>query len=301
MSANDATGGEKENPNFDSPNISGAVEEEQAEKKAAEEQRRKEETVEIDGVPIEEKDQKYKTKDILKKEKTEYFVKIEGAEERARAASQAKDEMAAYLDVTAEEEYKKTVRDTKKKEKKANRAQSRKKIKDKLWKGPRKILTILVIIMVLAGIGYGTYWLTIIRPVQIAEEEKQKAIDDGIDMINSLNMAREIYLSGDIAAGDAEVERLIASTDDPKLKADCYSFRSRIYLQLGDAYIDDAISDAEAAEGLVGTYETAVELYELGKRFNRQDLVDKYYQIAVERAEQRDSGDDGDDDYVGEG
>ena len=122
MSANNAKGGVNNNPNFDSPNITDEEELERLEKEVETERRRKSETVAIDGKPIDKKELKYRSEDIDKREKTEYFVNIEGAEERARAARRAQDEMAAYLDVTAEEEYKEGVRKARAEQKRATEA-----------------------------------------------------------------------------------------------------------------------------------------------------------------------------------
>ncbi len=125
MSAYDAKGGDSSNPNFDSPNISDEQDQERirAELEAAE--RRERETAKIDGMPIEEKDQKFKSEDIGKREKTEYFINVEGAEKRARAIRQANDEMAAYLYVTAEEEYKEGVRKARKESEASKKEQKR--------------------------------------------------------------------------------------------------------------------------------------------------------------------------------
>lgn len=122
MSANNAKGGVNNSPNFDSPNITDEEELERLEKEVEAERRRKSETVAIDGKPIDEKELKYRSEDIDKKGKTEYFVNVEGAEERARAARRAQDEMAAYLDVTAEEDYKEGVRKARAEQKRAAEA-----------------------------------------------------------------------------------------------------------------------------------------------------------------------------------
>jgi len=92
MSAKDAPGEVKDNNIFDSPNISSSVDdiEEIVDKKAEEQKKR--ETVDIDGVPIEDKEIKYRASDIRKKKKMEYFVNVEGAEERAKAEEKKKEE-----------------------------------------------------------------------------------------------------------------------------------------------------------------------------------------------------------------
>lgn len=86
MSAKDAPGEVNKNPNFDSPNITSAADEVMEMIDAEKAARKKAETVEIDGVPIDEKEVKFKAEDIKKKGKTEYFVNVEGAEQRKREA-----------------------------------------------------------------------------------------------------------------------------------------------------------------------------------------------------------------------
>ena len=56
----------------------------------------KTETVDIDGISFDEKELKFKAEDIKKKGETEYFVNVEGAEQRKKeAARKAKKEAAA--------------------------------------------------------------------------------------------------------------------------------------------------------------------------------------------------------------
>ncbi len=88
MSAKDAPSEVNNNPNFDSVDFSSDEElDPELEEKAEELRLQKErETVKIDGVPIDEKKVEYKASDIKKKGRMNYFVNIEGAEERARAA-----------------------------------------------------------------------------------------------------------------------------------------------------------------------------------------------------------------------
>ena len=106
MSVNDAPGEVNKDKVFDSPNISSSEEEiEQEVDKAAEEQKKRE-TVDIDGIPIEEKEIKYKAEDIKKKAKMNYFVNVEGAEERAKAEAKRKEEAKRAAAKQAEDEKK---------------------------------------------------------------------------------------------------------------------------------------------------------------------------------------------------
>ena len=107
MSANDDAPGEvNKNKVFYSPNISSSDEEIEEEEDKATEEQKKRETVEVDGVPIEEKDIKFKAEDIKKKKKINYFVNVEGAEERAKAEAKRKEEEKRAAEKQAEDEKK---------------------------------------------------------------------------------------------------------------------------------------------------------------------------------------------------
>ncbi len=106
MSVNNAPGEVDNKDIFDSPNISGAEEETaEAVDKAAEEQKKRE-TVDIDGVPIDEKDIKYKAEDIRKKKKMKYFVNVEGEKEREKAEAKKQAEVKRVVEkMNAEAEH----------------------------------------------------------------------------------------------------------------------------------------------------------------------------------------------------
>ena len=310
MSVNNATGGDNSSPNFDSPNITGAIEEAQEKKNTEIEARRKEETVKIDGTPIDEKDQQFRTKDILKKKKTEFFVNVEGAEERAKAekeaAEQAKAKAAANLDIEAEENYKKSVREKERQKKEflgKQKALQRKDMKERLiiemWVGHRKKKTLTIAFLILAVLGLSVYMLGFYIPARIAREKEEREIQIGIDLLNSLNAAREYYINGDVKAGNEAIDRLISEYDDPNRKADCYMFRADMLSKLGEGYAADAIMDAKKADEYASTYDTALLVYQLGTKFQRQDIVDEYYKILEERAEGQSNNID--DDKSGEG
>ncbi len=194
MSANDAPGEVDTNNLFGSPNISTASEDDEElidpeAKKAAEEQRERE-TVDIDGVPIADKDIKFKAEDIKKKDKMNYFVNVEGAEERAKAAAKKKEAEKRAAEKKAEDEKKATERQAKeaklnaekqqaaekqqiedvknyikkekskaakKKEAEKRAADLKSKLKELFWSGKRKIFTLtlpvsVILIIIIASI-----------------------------------------------------------------------------------------------------------------------------------------------------
>ena len=210
MSVNDAPGEVNKDVVFDSPNISSSEEEiEQEVDKAAEEQKKRE-TVEIDGIPIEEKEIKYKAEDIKKKGRMNYFVNVEGAEERAKAEAKRKEEEKRAAEKKAEEEKlaaerkakearlsaekrqaaeKQHIEDVKnyikkekskaaKEEKRADRKRAAADLKNKLkklfWNGKRKIFTLAIPVSVILIIIIASIVVTSIKN---AEAENQWIAD----------------------------------------------------------------------------------------------------------------------------
>ena len=208
MSANNAPGEVNKDKFFDSPNISSAedeIEEPEVDKEA--EERKKRETVEIDGVPIEGKEIKYKAEDIKKKGRMNYFVDVEGAEDRAKnAAKKAEDEKAA-AEKKAAEEKKSAERKVKEAEAAANRkvveekkhleevnayikrqrkqkAQEEKKenardsrFKKLFWTGKRKLI-IPSAIALLTIIGICAYFCIIIPIQKSQDDQESRALAD---------------------------------------------------------------------------------------------------------------------------
>lgn len=131
MSAKDAPGEVKNNNIFGSPNISSASDDEEIfvdeAAKKAEEERRKRETVDIDGVPIDEKDIKFKSDDIHKKSKMNFFVNVEGEEERKKAEARKKEEERRAAEKKAAEEKQAAERRIKEAERAAEEKQASEK------------------------------------------------------------------------------------------------------------------------------------------------------------------------------
>ena len=205
MSAKDAPG-EVDNNNFGSPNISSAEEEEIKEVDKAAEEQKKRETVEIDGIPIEDKEIKYKAEDIKKMKKMNYFVNVEGAEERAKAAAKKKEAEKRAAEKKVEEEKLAAERKAKEAKAKAEKAQAeekqhiedvknyikkqkaknardekreenserREKLYNIFWKGWRKFVTILLPIIIGFGIFALITWV-IIPANEQAEIDKEMA------------------------------------------------------------------------------------------------------------------------------
>ena len=103
MSVNNAPGEVDNKDIFDSPNISTSEDTAKEEVDKEAEERKKRETVDIDGVPIDEKDIKYKAADIRKKKKMKYFVNITDKDKYEKAEAKRKAEVQHYADKIAAE------------------------------------------------------------------------------------------------------------------------------------------------------------------------------------------------------
>lgn len=122
----------------------------------------------------------FDSKDIGKREKTDYFVRVEGAEERKREVirrmQQQKDELVRE---------KKAKEAAEKKDQKLQRRLERKqKFADAVWTGRRKVLTITVIIIILIlAIGGPFFWKEIISPL-MAKQQRTSEFQDEVDSSN---------------------------------------------------------------------------------------------------------------------
>lgn len=199
MSANDAnpTGGE-EKTRIDSPNIKSSVESEpESEVSEAELRRKAKETVAIDGIPIDEKDIKYHSKNIKEVDTGKLFVKVEGAEERKKAAIRAMEQK--------QRAEKKRVRDAIHAEKKSAHDKERKTRLEKLanifWAGKRKIATMIgIVAIIVLAIFVPMIYRDIIKPgLDDANLEKASnaATAASMSATDVLNQAQEIFKNGD--------------------------------------------------------------------------------------------------------
>lgn len=201
MSAKNAPGEVNNKGLFDSPNISTSENEEkikpEVDKEA--EERRKRETVDIDGVPIDEKDIKYKAADIRKKGRMNYFVHVTDAskyeklaEKRKAEAKRAAEHQAAEAKREAEREEKEAaaaavrkqteekkhideVNEYVKQQKRAKATAAKKDGRDERKASARRriitISSIVAAIIVVVGIAAA---LIIINQQRIADEDERK-------------------------------------------------------------------------------------------------------------------------------
>jgi hypothetical protein len=92
MSANETPDGVNDSLGYVSPNISSAEEQEEQKEEELDEaalEQKKRETVQLDGIPIDEKDIKFKATEIRRKADISYFVNVAEPEENPKAEQKA--------------------------------------------------------------------------------------------------------------------------------------------------------------------------------------------------------------------
>ena len=239
MSAKNAPGEVKENPNFDSPNITTAEEEEQQAINAEEEARKKAETVDIDGIPIDEKDISYKASDISKKGRAEYFVNVEGAEQRKKEAEkkakiEAEEDAKAQKraervmkEIKAEEEakQKRVDKERKKKDQYLDRLEHRREKREKREKTAEKIKyfffgkwhKFVTIFLVLLTIG-GAIFFASTQYVDYEQKKEEQEYQAKIDALN--NEIAELKEGDGLVNNKEQILKDIIELDDLQKSVD---------------------------------------------------------------------------------
>ena len=239
MSAKNAPGEVKENPNFDSPNITTAEEEEQQAINAEEEARKKAETVDIDGIPIDEKDISYKASDISKKGRAEYFVNVEGAGQRKKEAEkkakiEAEEDAKAQKraervmkEIKAEEEakQKRVDKERKKKDQYLDRLEHRREKREKREKTAEKIkyfffgkwhkfVTFFLILLTIGGVIFfaGTQY------VDYKQKKEEQEYQAKIDALN--NEIAELKEGDGLVNNKEQILKDIIELDDLQKSVD---------------------------------------------------------------------------------
>lgn len=307
MSAKDAPGEVKDknrqniesSPNFDkSPNISSADDEEQKAIAAAKAAQKESETILIDGIPISADEIKYKASDIKKKGKTEYFVNVEGAEERKKAAikkaredalaaerrvkeakeaaAKAEADRKAQAELKAAEEKRRAKADDdrvigelKKKasaRKKENRKYARQEFKERNKKLFRRIKVALILIILSAAVGTAVYF--IINPPPTKEEREAAEYNKlVVDSVEDFEEIYRFYVSQtDRDQGDVYVEAcekakaLIDAADDDDVKFE-YALRYADFVITKGADYDYALTILDEYAPLAITDWQKDELY----------------------------------------
>lgn len=276
MSGSDAnpTGGENK---FNSPNIKSSVEQVEPEHSVSEaELRRKaKETVAIDGVPIDEKDIEFHSKNIKAVDNGKLFVKVEGAEERKKALIRSmKEEQKALRN-----EKEKRDRETKRAERKVAQAKRRESRLEHLnsifWKGRRKYVTLATITLVIAVcVIVPVLWFKILAPrfTDLAEGAiGQAAAESSTSADEVRDKADHIYSDGDYTLDSyTEACNLFEKSISEAKKDD------KVYLQMDYAdFIYDNEGNAEKAISVL----LEVDLSDASKtaKLDYYVLLSRYY------------------------
>ncbi len=237
---------------IESPNITHASSDESepyvdAKEEARKAARKKAETVDIDGVPIPESEQKYKSDKIKTRDASELFVNVDRREIEKEERRQAKAEESA-----------------RKKEANRSRAQKiKRQVKDFFFKGWHKTVFIGVIVaIILGGAGY-TIWYKVTenerREAERIAEQERKANEEfqrKYDFDTMLSEARSI-MDESIGDGIAKYDEIIANLEDDKQKSIAYQSRSEEVFSKNDSvFAEQIISDAQMAYNLNNSNES---------------------------------------------
>ncbi len=216
----------------------------------------------------------FDSKDIGKKEKTDYFVRVEGAEERKkeviRRMQQQKNELIR--------EEKAKAAAAKKDEDSRKRAARHQKIADTFWTGRRKAITITVVILILAlAIGGPFLWKDVISPLIARQEEEavfQESVKSGNEASEAANEAIEKLESGNFSEESySEVKNEFEQKiNDAKTDAD------KIYLAINyAAVLYEAEGNGQLCAETLEKYENLVdgEIYDV--RLDFYATINMYY------------------------
>ncbi len=332
MSANNAKssgevgsnlGANEDSPNFESPNITDLAEEEQKEIDKAAEERKKAETVDIDGIPIDEKEVQFKAADIKKKGKTEFFVNVEGADERkrneekrirdeaARARREAEEvakeaeekahaaELAAKKKAeeakrkaTAEDnrvigELKQKASQRKKEIRRAKRQIRHKKIRNFLFKGGNKFISLGAVLLVIAGaIGLIIVPIEDARYAKIRQEEQaredeeaQKELEkDEYYVISTyLDTADEYFENFDLDKVDVIYNKALEMATTDEMRVEIYIRKSQTTYDLmydlePQRVLDDALAAYRLMPDSLTTIDWLITVYD--RRGDEQRVAD---------------------------
>jgi len=252
---------------------------------------------EVKNKQVEQKPDKklvFDSHEIGKKEKTDYFVRVEGAEERKkeviRRMQQQKDELIREQKAKEAAEKK----DAEQKQREKQKADTKKKRAEFFKRNKNRIIVVIAAVLVIA-VGIGIYF--ILNP-PLTEEQKENHESWNRSAMNSQEFAEEINKIADDenkSFDDAMQwgEEQVASTDDNHLKFDYYNAMA-IAAGQQEGHYDDAIryllemeklasNDAElqivysklaAIYSLKGDNEKSAEYREKASQYNKD--VEEY-------------------------
>lgn len=279
-------------PITDSPNISSAADEERKQQAATNATRRRAEAGDVDGVPLDKEDVYFKAEDIKKPTDINYFVNVEGEAERKRdevrrareraelerraaaedaqkaAAKKKAAEQAAARKAAAEKkaaaatdkrvlgELMRKAHARKKENRRVRFRRHQQKLRDRLFKGGNKFITLGATLAVAALI------LTfVIIPLQQADKRRQadelaqqqaaeyeqlKETDESLIIEPIIAQADERLSFYDLDGADKYYEEALSKVSTDELRSYIYRHRSQSIFNLmyeleADRVLDDAL------------------------------------------------------------
>lgn len=262
---------------IESPNITHASADESepyidAKEEARKAARKKAETVEIDGVPIDEKDLKFKAGDIKRKGADDYFVNVDRREIEKKERRQTKVEESA-----------------RKKEASRSRAQKiQQQVKDFFFKGWHKTVFIgIIIAIILGGAGYAIWYKA--TENERLEAERTAAEAAKISEANQVERTLLEKITNEAKKAEEDLPEAIAGFDELISETESDADKSKIYLyksqtifkkfnnKVNNSYEDEIYDSAVKAYELDKDNEAALDwVIAMATHFGRNDDLAKY-------------------------
>lgn len=243
------------------------------------------------------KDTVFDSKDIVRKDNREMFVKIEGAEERAKKAAEAEAKREADAkraeERAANEERRKANREKNRKE----RSERSEHLYQKFWAGKKKKKTIWAFVLILLVIfaypiylGASTLIGNIIAEIEKREEAALEALPENYVNIVYQNLNTKYSKEG-LEAGEKYFKEELAKASDDKMRGDLYMERANALTSaFEEEQLDLALESALKAEELSPSERTVVKIMTIYQQKGDTIKYNKYRKIYNERIGAQDEG-----------
>ncbi len=239
----------------------------------------------------------FDSKDIVEKDNSDMFTRIEGAEERAKKAA-----AEAAKRTEAEERQKKRAEDEeKRKQTRAKNQEARTERKNRLyhkfWAGDKKKKTIAVIIILLLIIFAYPIYLGgsgLIKDFVAEQEKREEAAIDALpeNYVNIVyqNLVNK-YKNEGFDAGEQYFNEELNKAEDDAMRGDLHMERANALTSVFDEErLDEALESALKAEELSPSDRTAVKLMSIYQQQGNTSQYNKYKALYNERIGAQETG-----------
>lgn len=213
----------------------------------------------VDGVPIAEEDIEFRAENIKKHDDRELFVKIEGAEKRARQAQRDKkkqeDALIKHLHAAANER-KKARKKAKNEQKAAKRKATRQAIHHKVKKTAKHIyrFRFLILALIIIAIGFVVVKTVVVPAIEAQKVAEQKAAEDKAVEDGKTPM---IKIFSNVAGRELHKKDLeeIVKNEDPNLEISYWGLSGLVHPEGGGAETVKFIIRTESGDTVLSGFE----------------------------------------------